>query len=110
MGAIDTKITKNVKCPWVCPPSPRSGKTLIGALVEVRVRFRVNPNPNLTLKLTTWFQPFLGNLMLEYPVESLAKFQPVGTRPHGSEGGTQYSCFVWRFMHKLSQNLTLTRN
>ena len=34
----------------------------------------------------------------------------VGTRPHGSGGGHQYSCFVWRFMHKLSQNSNLNLN
>ena len=28
----------------------------------------VNPNPNLTLKLTSWFQSFLGDLILEYSV------------------------------------------
>ena len=27
-----------------------------------------SPNPNLALKLTTRFQSFLGNLILEYPV------------------------------------------
>ena len=34
----------------------------------IRVSFSVNsnPNPNLTLKLTTRFQSFLGNLILEY--------------------------------------------
>ena len=37
------------------------------------VRFRVNPNHALTLKLTTQLQSFLGNLILEYPVESLPK-------------------------------------
>ena len=40
--------------------------------VRVKIRFSVNPNHylnlNLALKLTTRFQSFLGNLILEYPV------------------------------------------
>ena len=49
---------------------------MVSFRVRVRARVRVNtkPNPNypltLTLKLTTRFQSFLGNLILEYPVES----------------------------------------
>ena len=45
------------------------GLVLVLELV-IRVSFSVNsnPNPNLTPKLTTRFQSFLGNLILEYPV------------------------------------------
>ena len=45
---------------------------VLGLVLElvIGVSFSVNsnPNPNLTLKLTTRFQSFLGNLILEYPV------------------------------------------
>ena len=48
------------------------GRLGLGLVLElvIRVSFSVNsnPNPNLALKLTTQFQYFLGNLILEYPV------------------------------------------
>ena len=37
-------------------------------VIGVSFSVNSNPNPNLTLKLTTRFQSFLGNLILEYPV------------------------------------------
>ena len=69
---------------------------VLGLVIRVSFSVNSNPNPNLTPKLTTRFQSFLGNLILEYNALSVLMLcAPVFIFKSGSSFMAPTLCQLW---------------